>query len=89
MKVKSLLYIILFSIGIITSCTDRNNNGNPDQRDSNDPNDDNYGIITNDSGSQGSENYPGNSKGSDEDMRFGANPEIYSDSTSHDSTNKK
>jgi hypothetical protein len=92
MNTKLFTCSVILLLGIlISSCTDRNNNGTPDMKDGDENDEDNYGVITNDSSSQGSENYPGNSKGvNTEDKRYGADPEISkSDTVMNDSVNNK
>jgi hypothetical protein len=81
MKKRSfpVIAVLLFAL-LISACTDRNNNGKPEYREK--PDKDAYGNTVNNSDNQGTENYPGNSKGiNPEDKRYGANPEINQNDT--------
>ena len=76
--IVAFTFIIMF-FGAVISCTDKNNNGNPDNRDDHDK--DTYGHSSEDTrSSQGSENYPGNSEGTNTDnKRYGAETELDGD----------
>ena len=86
MKKSNLIIAVLSIVLSISACTDRNNNGEPDNKDQSDK--DHYGNSDGNSESQGSENYPGNSAGTNtEDKRYGADPEVNkSDTIADDST---
>jgi hypothetical protein len=84
-KIISLFFYLSFSSFMLFSCTDRNNDGDPDYQDYHDS-----GSVLNDemNKSQGTENYPGNSENtSTEDKRYGKNTEIGDSTNAVDSVN--
>jgi hypothetical protein len=69
-----LLCLALLFVFLFNSCTDRNNNGDPDYQDTHDSASSSSDELNK---SQGTENYPGNSENTTtEDKRFGKNTEI-------------